>query len=292
MRGEWIDIGGRRLRVVREGVKSGAPTVVLEAGAFGFSADFGAVQQRLAEQGLHSLAYDRAGLGRSDPGPKPRDGLAIVGDLEALLAATGEAGPFVLVGHSMAGLFLRIFAARNPGKVVGVVLLDAATPEGVDVPRVRKFVQGFASASQLAALGALVGILPLLSFGPLGDKIGLPPAASAEKRRAFARVRHNAWAGAEVGQWLVTAAQAEALAPFDPDWPIAVVTAGEGDRHAGFKALQATPALASRYPYVRHVAGAGHNSLLGLTFAREVVEAVDHVLAQIGQAQLARKTAL
>ena len=66
---------------------------MLEAGSFGFSADWAAVQARLAAEGLRSLAYDRAGLGLSDPGPEPRDSQAIVGDLEALLAALGETGP-------------------------------------------------------------------------------------------------------------------------------------------------------------------------------------------------------
>ena len=61
------------------------------------------------------LAYDRAGLGLSDPGPSPRDGLAIAYDLERLLAEAGEAGPYLLVGHSMAGLHTRLFAGRNPG---------------------------------------------------------------------------------------------------------------------------------------------------------------------------------
>ena len=168
-----IDIGGRRLRLVREG-REAAPTILLEAGAFGFAADFGALQPRLAAKGLRVLAYDRAGLGLSDAGPKPRDGLAVVSDLEALLSTAGEDGPFVLVGHSMAGLYLRIFAGRNPQKVAGIVLLDAATPEGVEVPQIRKFVGVFAQVSNLGPLGALLGVMPLLSLGPMGDKIGRP----------------------------------------------------------------------------------------------------------------------
>lgn len=282
MRGEMIDIGGRRLRLVRDGPVGAEPTILMEAGAFGFAADFGALQPRLAARGLHVLAYDRAGLGLSDPGPKPRDGVAVVSDLEALLAAAGEGGPFLLVGHSMAGLYLRIFAGRNPAKVAGVVLLDAATPEGVDAPQVRKFVSGFASAARLAQFGAVAGLLPLLSFGPLGDKIGLPPEASAEKRRAFRSPRHNYWAALEVGAWVATAAEARTLPLYDPDWPVAVVTAGEARGRAGFKALQSAPALASRHPYVDHVSGAGHNTLLGPNHADAVVRAVDHVLAASG----------
>ena len=117
-RGERFSIGDdRRLRAVRAGpARSDRPLVVLEAGAFGFSADWAAVQARLADQGVRSLAYDRAGLGYSDPGPEPRDSLAIAVDLERLLASIGETGPLILCGHSMAGLHVRLFAARNPGR--------------------------------------------------------------------------------------------------------------------------------------------------------------------------------
>src|SRR5437868_1116852 len=84
-RGEMIDVGGRRLRMVRAGAPSARPTIVLEHGAFGCAADWAVVQERLAAKGLASIAYDRAGLGHSEPGPKPRDGHAIVADLAALL---------------------------------------------------------------------------------------------------------------------------------------------------------------------------------------------------------------
>ena len=107
-RGQMVDIGeGRRLRLVCEGPASARPLVWLEAGAFGFAADWGATQQALTAAGWRSCAYDRAGMGYSDPGPAPRDGDAIVADFEKLVAASGQAGPFILVGHSMAGLRLR-----------------------------------------------------------------------------------------------------------------------------------------------------------------------------------------
>src|ERR1700761_5873404 len=94
-RGEKIDVGGRTLRVVRAGPRGDRPTVVLEHGAFGCAADWAVVQERLAARGLPSIAYDRAGLGHSDPGPRPRDGRAIVADLAALLRELDEDGPFV-----------------------------------------------------------------------------------------------------------------------------------------------------------------------------------------------------
>ena len=176
--------------------------MVLEAGSFGFSADWAAVQARLAAEGLRSLAYDRAGLGCSDPGPMPRDSHAIVGDLEALLAALGETGPLIVCGHSMAGLHVRLL--RRPQRrsaSQALVLVDAATPEAMDAPAGGRSASAISPASRkLAAWGASVGLQRPLA-GAFGDAIGLPPLAKAEKRRAFADAAHNRWAAAEVASW-------------------------------------------------------------------------------------------
>ena len=133
-RGELIEIGGRSLRVVRAGPADARPLVVLEHGAFGCAADWAVVQERLAAKGFRSLAYDRAGLGHSDPGPTPRDGRAIVSDLAALLRTLDERDPVVVVGHSMGGLMVRLFALTHPDRVLGVVLVDAVTPDMMKLP--------------------------------------------------------------------------------------------------------------------------------------------------------------
>ena len=67
-----------------------APLIVCEHGAFGCASDWAVVQEKLAVRGLRSLAYDRAGLGRSDPGPSPRDGVAVASDFEAMLVNQGS----------------------------------------------------------------------------------------------------------------------------------------------------------------------------------------------------------
>jgi pimeloyl-ACP methyl ester carboxylesterase len=273
-----VDIGGRRLRLVCEGPAQGSPTVLFESGAFGFAADWSAVQQKLAARGLRSCAYDRAGMGFSDPGPQPRDGLAVSADLERLLSAAGEHGPFVYVGHSMAGLYARLFVARNLDSVQGVVLVDAATPEAADLPDVRTFVGHFATLSNLASWGAQAGLLkPLATV--FGDKIGVTDDALAEKRWAFGYGPHNRTSAQEVEQWMATSDAAAKAGPFPPELPVAVVTAGDG--RAGWKAVQAAPARASRDGYVENVAEADHASVLGQRFADGVVRGIDHVLAAI-----------
>jgi len=273
-RGRMVEIAdGRRLRAIPAGPDaSQRPLVLLEAGSFGFSADWAAVQALLAAEGLRSLAYDRAGLGHSDPGPAPRDSASIASDLEVLLAAMREPGPYILCGHSMAGLHTRLFAGRNAAKVRGLVLVDAVMPEAMDHPVASHLVDQFNNLSKLAAWGASVGLQRPLA-GALGDAIGLPAPAKAEKQEAFAHAAHNRWAAAEVDAWHVSAAQARA-APFDPDWPLAVVLAGDGRGPGARHALQTAPAEASRHGTVLYVPGANHASLLGERHAGHIVRAV------------------
>jgi pimeloyl-ACP methyl ester carboxylesterase len=275
-----IDIGGRRLRLVCAGPPGGdRPVVILEAGAFGFAADFGTVQDRLTAQGLRSCAYDRAGMGFSDPGPAPRDGIAIAEDLEKLLAAAKVPPPYVMVGHSMGGLRLRQFAGRNPGQVAGVVLVDATAPEDMQNPAVRRFVGQFAGATRWAGIGASLGLFGALQGTGMANKIGLTGEAEREKRHAFASGRHNRTAAQEVALWPTSAAQAALTPSYAPDMPVAVVTAGAPtDANSARKAMQAAPARASRHGYVDHVAGAGHNTLLGPLYADHVVRGVDFVM--------------
>lgn len=283
-RGQMIDIGGRRLRIVCQGpAASPKPTVILEAGAFGFAADWGVVQERLAAEGVRSCAYDRAGLGFSDPSPNPRDGINIAADLDKLLAAADIPGPYLLTGHSMAGLRLRQFTALHPDKVIGVVLVDAVTPEALNDPNMRGFVGQFAKASNWAGVGASLGLFKPLAGTHLGDKIGLTGEASREKRRFFASGRHNRTAAQEVGMWMQASEQARASPPFDPDLPVAVVTAGAGVEFPGSrKAMQAAPAHASRHGYIDHVEGAQHNTLLGEAYADHILKGIDFVMTASG----------
>jgi pimeloyl-ACP methyl ester carboxylesterase len=217
-------------------------------------------------------------MGFSDPGPQPRDGVAIVSDLEKLLKAADVPGPYVLVGHSMAGLHVRLFAVRNPQPVAGLVLVDAATPEATDLGTMRTLVGHFTTVSNLAGWGASAGLFkPLTPF--MGDKIGLSGRASEEKRWAFAHGPHNRTAAEEVNNWLPAAAQAARAGKLDSRWPVSVIMAGTG--REGWKHIQSTPARESEHGYVENVDAAGHANLLGARHAEAIVRGVDHVLAAV-----------
>jgi len=116
---------GRKINMLCMG--KGAPTVVLDAGWGSGMWSFSKVQPGVAET-TQVCAFDRAGTGFSEEGPLPRDARAIVADERALLKAAKIKGPYVLVGHSMAGLHVRLYASLYPKEVAGAVLVDPSNP--------------------------------------------------------------------------------------------------------------------------------------------------------------------
>jgi len=121
--GVLVDIGGHKLHLRCVGPAGAGPTVILEAGGGGFSRDWSLVQDLLSSR-VRTCAYDRAGLGWSEPGPAPRTMRQEVFELHALLKAAKVRGPFVLVGHSIGGLLVRLYTEQHGSDVVGVVLVD------------------------------------------------------------------------------------------------------------------------------------------------------------------------
>jgi pimeloyl-ACP methyl ester carboxylesterase len=124
--GRLVDIGGYRLHLDCQG--TGSPTVILEAGLGDPAISWSGVQPALARS-ARVCSYDRAGLGSSDPGPFPRDPMRETGELHTLLSRAGLAPPYVLVGHSYGGDLTRLYAARFPQGVVGLVLVEAANED-------------------------------------------------------------------------------------------------------------------------------------------------------------------
>lgn len=254
--------------------RSEAPLIVCIHGAFGCASDWAVVQGLLAKSGLRSVAFDRAGMGHSDPPPAPQDGEAAVGDVAAALEALGERGPVAIVGHSMGGLFARLLAARLGSRVRGLVFVDAMTPEIMESRAGAAFVGAFTGLLRLTTVAANVGLMrPVAHF--TGNLIGLSGEALAEKRRIHGSASHARWSMEEVALWAATSRQA-AAAPLPPELPVAVVTAGA--RQHALKAVQELAAKGSARGRIEHVAGCNHSNLLGPRFAAAVLRGVDHVL--------------
>jgi len=119
--GALVDIGGRKLFLTCMG--QGTPTVLLEAGLGADHTAWANMQLEIAEV-TRVCSYDRAGTGQSDSAPMPRTGQEIVADLHALLGSAGITDSLILVGHSFGGLHVRLYAAKYPADVVGLVLVD------------------------------------------------------------------------------------------------------------------------------------------------------------------------
>jgi pimeloyl-ACP methyl ester carboxylesterase len=119
--GRLVDIGGRRLHLHCSG--SGSPTVIIEAGASSFAIDFSLVQPEAAKT-TRVCSYDRAGSGWSDARTDVETPIRVIRDLRTVLDTAGEKGPFVMVGASRGGVFVRLFQAEYPADVAGLVLID------------------------------------------------------------------------------------------------------------------------------------------------------------------------
>ncbi len=115
-----VDAGGHRLHMLIVG--DTGPTVVLESGGGG-GIGWEQVRQEVGRY-ARVVTYDRAGVGASEPGPQPRTGRQIAVELHTALGNADLSPPYILVGHSMGGPYVRIFAATYPDEVAGLVLVD------------------------------------------------------------------------------------------------------------------------------------------------------------------------
>jgi len=153
--GHLVDIGGYRLHLWCTG--NGAPAVILDTGLGGSSADWGFVQPDVARF-TRVCSYDRAGMGYSDPGPSPRTARRIASELAELLTRSGMTGPVVLVGASIAGLDVRVFASDYPDRAAGLVLVDGSHEDQAhEVPQMARFVPLLSTIGVLRLLGVSLG---------------------------------------------------------------------------------------------------------------------------------------
>ena len=116
-----VDVGGHSLNLLIGG--QGSPAVVFEGGFGTGIASWSTVQKEVAAF-ARTVSYDRAGLGQSELGPKPRSAKQIATELHTALEKAGIKPPYVLVGHSFGGIYVRVFGDMYPKEVVGMVLID------------------------------------------------------------------------------------------------------------------------------------------------------------------------
>jgi pimeloyl-ACP methyl ester carboxylesterase len=224
--GRLVAVDGHQLRLRCTG--AGAPTVILEPGAGGTSADMsGWVAPAVAGQ-TRTCVYDRAGRGGSQPAATAQDGAQIATDLHALLHKANVPGPYLLAGHSFGGLYVRVFAAHYPDEVAGLVLLDSTAssePAKSVVPAPGSTsADTIGRAATLASLTVPVGIARL--YGALAGDSGLP--ARYEDQLTYDTTQANTVRSVadEYMRGGATMHEAASLRDFG-DKPLYVLTAGE-----------------------------------------------------------------
>jgi len=126
--GEMVDIGTHRLHLYCMGEATGAPTVILEAGATFIATGWQWVMMHLSHV-TRVCAYDRSGFGWSEEGVQPYDGLQSAEEFHLLLENAGIDAPVVLVGHSLGAMLGRIYYDQYPEDLAGLVMIEPADPE-------------------------------------------------------------------------------------------------------------------------------------------------------------------
>ncbi len=232
MPGHLVDVGGRRLYVQCSG--SGSPTVVLVSGLAETSVYWGGWIAPAVAQNTTVCAYDRAGQGWSDPPASPQDGAAVATDLHTLLVNAQIPGPYVLVGHSTGGAYARVFAARYPDQVAGMVFLDSQPNEAfTGLPDFPSQYSTLRRASALFPSLARLGVFRLVNQFASDP---LPVPTRDEERAAVSTASLNRIQRDEFAELPMTLKEAAALTTLGGR-PLIVITAGKGAQ-AGWLPLQ------------------------------------------------------
>jgi pimeloyl-ACP methyl ester carboxylesterase len=301
-----VDIGGRRLNLYCLG--HGSPTVILVGGLGASSFAWRKVHADLARS-TRVCAYDRAGYGFSDPGPLPRDTRHLADDLAALTRAAHLRPPFVLVGASLGGMIVRLYADTHLRDVGGMVLLDPETEHQTErltavspsfLPRMKANIEALRACLAVVEAG-----VPAPGSKAAADCVDTPnpdfPAAVNTHlaqlsshpplyRESLSEEEESIGAGSD---------QVEASKRSYGDLPLIVLTAPAPDsptpngpdaeflaRNKVVAAMHDETARLSSRGTNRIVPGASHRIMISAPQA--VIDAVEEVVAQVRQRQAAK----
>jgi pimeloyl-ACP methyl ester carboxylesterase len=192
--GSLVDVGGHSLHAVCSG--AGVPMVLFESGIAASSLSWSIVQPAVAAF-TRTCAYDRAGLGWSEAPSRPRTFTRIVDELATLIDRLAGSDRVILVGHSFGAFVVRSYAAREPQRIAGLILVDPAT-EWLQMTSGRaRLIRGGRQLSTIGALLAHLGVVRACLALLTGGAPGAPrrfvrvfgPTAAATLERLVGEVR-------------------------------------------------------------------------------------------------------
>lgn len=227
--GQLVDVGDHRLHINCTG--SGSPTVVIEAGLGDWSTSWEAVVQPELAKTTRVCTYDRAGLGWSEAASLPSDAAQFAEDLHTLLQNANVPGPYVMVGHSLGGFIVRLFAHDYASEVVGIVLIDSMNPKQVTQSLSNSLARMSSFQTVLARFGVARLLVKLPAIAP-----SLGPNQEAYYP-LYIRPQSLQTTANEYKGLAASAPQAAAVKSFG-DLPLIVLTA-KGNTNPGWPEWQA-----------------------------------------------------
>jgi pimeloyl-ACP methyl ester carboxylesterase len=291
-RGELYNVNGHLMHMVCMGERSeGSPTVILHAGATADSLWWYRVQSELAQH-TQVCAFDRPGMGWSEPASGSRDPQTINAELHTLLQQADIPAPYVVVGHSYGSILARVFAAQYPQDVSGVVLVDSQLVTPKHFASQSEVDQNQSYWNVVNVIGSITTRLGLtrLTGSSTFQSAGYPPDIASEMVALQARNQVFDAYYAENGPAFPVLQEASAAAENFGDLPLAVIWASltYNVNHANPTLGAPTDELStySSNSVTRVVEGADHGSILGNEqYAAQVVDAVLDVIqaAQTGE---------
>ena len=207
----------------------GSPTVILDSGLGVPAVGWYQVQSEVAKF-TRVCSYDRAGYGWSTSGPMPRTSAQIVSELHALLQKSGEPGPYVFVAHSFGGYNVRVYTAKYPGDVAGLVLVDTSHEDQMNhmSPGLKQFMAEETSKMKMelkfAPLLIYSGFARLMSG--LDELKSLPIERRRELRYLELQSKYLGATGSEMLSFDESAAEVRASGNLG-NRPLIVLTAGK-----------------------------------------------------------------
>lgn len=280
--GALVNVHGTMMHIYCVG--EGSPTVILDSANMGTVSNWAWIQPEVATL-TRVCAYDRADLGWSDLSPEPNDTRENAEALHTLLANANVSGPYVLVGHSFGGLYVRMFAKMYPDEVVGIVFIEGTLPDGLKALGQPDVMPNAPSAAMIDAVPFIsrLGVLRLLGF-PAAD----PDLPEPQRSESQAYLSSTKWSELIKRQYHLFPTLLAQMRPLYKagslgDIPVAVVLGSEGDGGIEeWEDLFAQQAALSTNNKTVMIDGANHSSLVdrrehaGQTSAviLEVIEAV------------------